>query len=411
VNVYVDGELALEGVDYKQSSGIITRAAGDVEVEVRGVLADGSEVSVIGPTTLSLAQDSLTDVVAVANLANIEPRVLTDNDITPISGVAVSVLHAAPAVGTVDIYVTAPDDLLAGASPVTAGFGDAAGPLELEADTPYRIRITPGQSSTVVYDSGTLSLPDGTELQLMAVENTTGIGDNPVNLLAVCPEGANEIYDVATGAQVRVVHDSADTPAVDVLVNGATALQGLTFPNATNYADLAAPAGTYNVVVAASADNTIAPIDVDLTLEQASSYTAIAIGALNGITDNTITAVLTQDDRRSIATEARVRVVHGSYAVARDIPVDVYLTPTADISSADAAITNLAYGEATDQLAVPPGSYVVTVTATGDKSVVAFSSGAALALDAGTNYTVIARDPAPQEVLAPNLIAPIILTD
>ncbi|MEZ5502392.1 MAG: hypothetical protein R3E50_06930 [Halioglobus sp.] len=39
--------------------------------------------------------------------------------------------------------------------------------------------------------------------------------------------------DVNTGAAVRVVHNSADTPAVDVLVNGTEALNALTFPNAT----------------------------------------------------------------------------------------------------------------------------------------------------------------------------------
>ncbi len=411
VNVYVDGALALEGVDYKQSSGIITRAAGAVEVEVRGILADGSETTVIGPAQLDLAENTRTDVVAINNVAMIEPKLITDDDIAAVAGVELRVLHAAPAVANVDIYVTGPDDAIAAVAPVQAGFGDAAGPLALEANTNYRVRITPEGSATVVYDSGTLSFPEGTDLLLIAVENTTGIGSNPVNLLAVGPDSASEVYDVATGAQVRVVHNSADTPAVDVIVNGSKALTGLTFPNATEYEALEAPAGTYNVVVAASIDNTIAPINVDLTFEQARSYTAIAIGALNGVTDNTITAVLTEDERRNIATEARVRVVHGSYAVAAEIPVDVFLTPDADISAATPAITNLAYGTATDQLSVPPGDYVITVTATGDKSVVAFSSGATVPLEGGVNYTIIARDPAAGEDPTPNLILPTILTD
>jgi hypothetical protein len=80
VNVYVDGALALEGVDYKQSSGILTRAAGAVEVEVRGILADGSETTVIGPAQLDLAENTRTDVVAINTLAAIEPKLITDDD-------------------------------------------------------------------------------------------------------------------------------------------------------------------------------------------------------------------------------------------------------------------------------------------------------------------------------------------
>jgi hypothetical protein len=194
--------------------------------------------------------------------------------------VRVSVLHAAPNVGAVDIYVTAPGDDIANTTPIDADFGDAAGPVALEADTDYQVRITPDGDSTVIYDSGTLTFPAGTELLLIAVENTFKVGANPVNLLAVGPEGAAEVLDVNMGAEVRVAHNSADTPAVDVLIDGTEVIDALVFPSATAYDDIQAPPGTYNVVIAADADNTIAPIDEDVTLEKTQSYTAIAIGSL-----------------------------------------------------------------------------------------------------------------------------------
>ena len=62
------------------------------------------------------------------------------------------------------------------------------------------------------------------------------------------------------------------------------------------------------------------------------------------------------------------------------------------IADAEPVITGLAYGEATAQLQATPSDYWVTVTAAGDKSVVAFDSGGTLALDGDVNYTVIARD-------------------
>jgi hypothetical protein len=389
VNVYVNGNLTLSDVDYKESSGIIALNAGDYEVEVRGILPGGAETTVIGPTTITLTQDQRLDVVAVNPVATITVDTVTTDISEAVTDVQVSVLHAAPAVADVDIYVTAPGDAIADATPIDANYGDDAGPLTLAANTDYRIRITPDGSSTVVYDSGEtpLNFPAGTDLLLAAVENTTNIGSNPVNLIALSADGAAELYDAATGSQVRVVHASYDAGPVDVFVGGGEVLTNVDFTGSSNYGDVEAPAGEYSFVVAAAADNTIKPIDISVTIDQGISYTAYAIGSL---ADDTIAPLLLADDRRSIATQASIRVVHASYNVAEEIPVDVYLTDSDVITDATAAITNLAYGEYTDQIAVSEGTYTITVTAHDDKSVVVYQNSATL--EAGTNYTVIARD-------------------
>ena len=224
----------------------------------------------------------------------------------------VTVLHAAPEVGTVDVYVTAPGDDLANNTPVAAlSFGEAAGPVAISADTQYQVRITPTGTVDVVYDSGEASFPAGTELVLAAVENTFKLAPSPVTLLAIGPASASQIPDIATGAAVRVVHNSADTPAVDILVNGSIAIEDLTFPNATQYDQLEAPAGTYTVAVAAAADPSIQPIVAEVTLVQTDSYTVIAAGSL---ANDALEAIITEDSRRNIATAAIVRVVHGAYA-------------------------------------------------------------------------------------------------
>lgn len=416
VNVYVDGELTLEGVDFKQSSGLIPVAnPGTIVVEVRGILPDGSETSVIGPVDLELQSGIRTDVLAFRRLfdasgdVNIAPWVIDPVDIeSDINDVRVGVAHAASGVGAVDIYVTAPGDALSNTSPIDADFGDAAGPVALEPNTDYQVRITPDGATDVVFDSGVLNFPAGTELLLVAVDNTYKVGDSPVTLLAVGPDGTSELLDLNTGGSVRVVHNSADTPPVDVLVDGTEVLEAVPFTGASNYGDIEAPPGTYNVVVAAAADNSIAPIDIDVTLEAAGSYTAVAIGSF---ADSSVEALLTEDDRRNIATAAVLEVIHGSYLVAADIPVDIYLTPDGVIADAEPAIADLAYGETTDQLQVSPGDYWVTVTAAGDKSVVAFDSGGTLAFEGGVNYTVIARDPSAEEVSGNPLINVILLTD
>lgn len=416
VNVYANGELARGPVDYKESSGLISfDEPVTLEIEVKGILPDGSEVTVIGPVDISLEEGIRTDIVAYDTLfddsgaLNIKPAVLDpvtiEDDITD---VRVSVLHAAPQVGAVDIYVTAPGDDLANTTPIDADFGDSAGPVALAADTQYQVRITPDGDTTVVYDSGTLSFVAGTELLLIAVENTFKAGANPVNLLAVGPDGASEVLDVNMGAEVRVVHNSADTPPVDVLIDGTEVIDALAFPDASAYDDIQAPPGTYNVVVAADADNSIAPIDIDVTLEATQSYTAIAVGSLDA---GTIEPVLTVDERRNIATAAIVEVIHGSYVVAAEIPVDVYLTTDGVIADVDPAIPGLAYKESSGQIPLTPGEYWITVTAAGDKSVVAFDTGGLLALEGSVNYTIIARDPSAEEVSGLPLIRVTLLTD
>ncbi|GAB3271909.1 DUF4397 domain-containing protein [Parahaliea aestuarii] len=416
VNVYIDGELALENVPFKASSGLVEIAEpGTYEVEVRGLLPDGSEVSVIGPVDITLPEGTRTDVVAYDLLfndngdINIKAAVLDAVEIEEgIADVRVSVLHGAAGVGAVDVYVTAPGDALSGVAPITLALGESAGPVALEPATDYQVRITPAGASDVVYDSGTLSFAAGTELLAVAIDNTAKTGTSPASLLAVGAEGATEVLDINAMSEVRVVHNSADTPAVDVLVDGAEVLDAITFPGASDYDALQAPAGTYNVVVAADADNSIAPIDVDLSLEAPWSYTVLALGSF---ADNSIEPLLTTDDRRSVATQASVRVIHGSYLVARDIPVDVYLTADGVIADVDPAIADLAYPGATGQIALAPGNYWVTVTAAGDKSVVAFDSGGAIAFEAGVNYTAIARDPSPSEVQGNPLILLSLLAD
>ena len=152
----------------------------------------------------------------------------------------------------------------------------------------------------------------------------------------------------------------------------------------------------------------VADIDVDLTLKAAESYTVIAAGSL---ADSSLAPILTEDDRRSIATAAVVEVIHGSYLVARDIPVDVYLTSDSVIAGKTPAVSGLSYQESTGQLSLTPGNYWITVTVAGDPSVVAYQTAGDLTLEAGVNYTVIARDPSIQEGVGQPLIKATLLTD
>jgi hypothetical protein len=415
VDVLVNGEVALNGVDYKDSSGWGDFEAGTYSVDVQGILPDGN-AAVIGPADLPFEADTINTVVALNDVQNIEPLVLTQPS-TPVSAGAarVWVLHAARNVqdlvmGPVDVYVTAPDADLTGAAPLGSfNFKEtlpADGPAELPAGD-YQIRVgvgTPGDPEFLLaFDSGTVTLADGADLIIAAVPNTT-LGDSPVSLLVLDSSGSSEILSVGTPAALRVVHASNNTPAVDVFADGAALIEGLEFPNfepAEGFAEVAA--GTYSVVVSPAGAGVegaaIGPADLEFAA--GTTTNVIAVGRLGG-TEGTIeelTVTLADDDPRQIPLFAKVRIIHASVTAASLDPdtVDIYVTaPDTDISdeSVVPTLVDVPYLANTGFLAVAGGTYDITVTVSGSRTP-AIGPLEDVVLEDGGIYTVIARDALP----------------
>jgi hypothetical protein len=78
---------------------------------------------------------------------------------------------------------------------------------------------------------------------------------------------------------VRIVHFSADAPAVDIAPDGEAALiEGLAYADNTGYVDL--PEGAYDLEIrAAGADEAAFDID-ELQLDGGNSFSVFAIGSL-----------------------------------------------------------------------------------------------------------------------------------
>lgn len=384
VNVRLNGTRVISNLEYGQSSSNFILERGTYTVAVDALLPGNATATVIGPVDLSLNAGTKYKIFAVGSVAanTLQPLIVT-SDVKPLAAdnVRLQVVHAASAAPTVDIHVTAPDAPLTSAL-ATLDFRGSTGALDVPAGN-YRVRITlPGQS-TVVFDSGALPLAGGTDLVVAAINNRFS-GAAPVSLLAVTPAGDEiDIKDVNTTASARVVHNVSDAPAVDVIVNDAIKLvEDLSFPDFTGYAAVAPD--TYNVKVAAAADNSVVVINADLNLEAGKFYSVLALGSLG---QNTIEPLVLVDQPRRIATEARVRIVHGSTLAG---PVDIYVTPTSNIADATPAFSNVPFKAETGYVALNAGSYVVTVTPAGSKT--AAIGPVALSLEANKIYTAIARD-------------------
>lgn len=382
VNALIDEFPLANELTYKQATRFVNyRPSGTRTVQVDG-LVPGGTVPVIGPAELSFEADTSYSVIAVGPVAAIEPLIIANpTSAVPAGSVRAQVVHGAPAAPPVDVFVTAPGADLTQAAPLGSfEFKESLGPAVIPAGE-YQIRVTlPGEPGTVVFDSGTVALPDGGDLLIVAVENT-GPGAALISLLVADGVSSFEILDAATPTGFRVIHASSDAPPVDIYVNGGLLLESVPFPAFSDF--VSADPGNYQVTVTAENNPGAVVIDAPLTLEAGQEYSVYAAGLLAGIEPYVLV-----DDRRSIATAARVRIVHLSPGAGL---VDIYVTaPGTDIATVEPTFAEVDFKAETGYVSLAGGSYDVTVTVAGTKT--AAIGPAEITIADGDVYTAVARD-------------------
>uniref|UniRef100_A0A7D5KFK9 DUF4397 domain-containing protein n=2 Tax=Natrinema halophilum TaxID=1699371 RepID=A0A7D5KFK9_9EURY len=171
----------------------------------------------------------------------------------------------------------------------------------------------------------------------------------------------------APGAAVRVAHFSPDAPNVDVYVDGNRILSDVAYGDVSPYLEI--EPGTYTVAVTAAGDPSTVAFEGDVTVE-AAFYTVAAIGELGA---SSFEPLVLLD-----AGSALVRAVHAS----PDAPaVDVY-------ADDELLFENLSFGESSDYIAVPAGTYTVSIRPAGDPETTVFSAD--VTREIGTAYTAYA---------------------
>ena len=409
VNIVVDGTEALSGVDFAQGSGFLgvgqaenVTATGAVVSVVVNAITPGGEVEAIN-ADLPLEFGTETSVIATGTVAGGGlplPVIAVSNPIgEPIAAgnFRAQVVHGAPSAPAVDVYVTALDGPLdAPVNSAPLAFGDFTGQLEVpEGD--YQIRIAvPGAPPTVVYDSGEISLAAGADLMIVAVDNAT-IGDSAVQLVVLDGTAASPLYDTATGAAAVAVHLSQDAPAVDILADIASTadIEALKLVENVSYTDVCVieniPAPEDFTLSVVATGDTSSVLDIPYTAAVNEATTVIVSGLL---ATATLQAIPLSVDARSVATEAKVRLTHGSPSTP---DVDIYLLPAgSDINASEPAFMDVPFGADTGVLSIAPDTYDVYVTAADSKTPAISVIG--LALAGGQVLDVIARDATGAEV-------------
>jgi hypothetical protein len=179
----------------------------------------------------------------------------------------VRVLHASPDAPAVDVYL---DDTIVGAL-TNVPFGTLSDYLEIPAGA-HNVKVyATGDTTTPVIDAD-VSFGADTRTTIAA---TSAVASIQAQVLVDKPAPSCDT------AQVRVVHFSADAPAVDIATTGAdpadAVIQDLAYPSASDYLKL--PAGSYDLEVRVAGTTTVALALPGVAVKACNSYSVFAIGS------------------------------------------------------------------------------------------------------------------------------------
>ena len=163
VDIYLNGQKAIEGLKFTEATPYTTVPGGSYRVQVFPAGAGPSGRAVID-ANVTVRDDMAYTIVAANRLSNIEALVLNDNLATPAAGKAhVRVVHAAPDAPAVDVAVAGGPTVFQ-----NAAFKAATDFTPVDAGT-YRFAVRPAGSQQAVLTTGPLTLEAGRIYSVFAV--------------------------------------------------------------------------------------------------------------------------------------------------------------------------------------------------------------------------------------------------
>jgi Domain of unknown function (DUF4397) len=182
VDVVVDGSVLVPGLAFPDATGFVEVPPANYNVAV--TVAGNPGAVAIGPVDLDLPAGVRHSILAVGQLANIEPLILTDDPRRVATNAKVRIVHASPTAADVDIYVTAVGADIANVSPTltNVAFKANTGFLALQAGD-YDVTVTPAGTKTPAIGPATISIEDGGVYTAIARDPLPGEADFGLILL------------------------------------------------------------------------------------------------------------------------------------------------------------------------------------------------------------------------------------
>ncbi len=273
VDIFINGEKAIEHLSFRRATGYLEVPAGTYTVGIAPSGGTASDIIYTADLTLEPGKvytawaNGLLGSTDAKKAFKVTPSV--DADFAPVVKQArVRAIHAVPDIAgsPVDVYAN-------GVKLVTFDFFAVTDYLTVPAgDYDIRVVLAGGNPQTEAVIQANVKVEGGKDYSIIA-SGTNG------DFCATVLEDDNTL-PAAGKARVRAAHFSPNAPAVDILINGERAIENLSFTEATGYLEV--PAGTYEVGIAPAGGDPI--FTASLSVEAGKVYTAWANGLL-GSTD------------------------------------------------------------------------------------------------------------------------------
>jgi len=342
VDAFVDGAMPsnFQTISFTESTRYTTLAAGNHSLDVS---ADGTVAgAVISAPSLPLDSDGKYTAIAIDSLEDISAIVFEDDATGLDEGkIRVRAIHAAPAVGQVDVLNVAADGT-ATALVSNVDFGEFSNPLDINAGA-YTLGVDVDDDGAPEVYFELPELPAGTLANVYITQDA----DGDVFALAQLGGSTTAVVPLAT-SEVRVIHMSRDAPNVDVYADGGLVVSDLAYTETTGA--LIVPSGSYDLdvtVAGSSPDEAVIQVS-DATFLPSRAYTVFAYGDLSppsGFSDRGLRANIVEDYTEGLdeTSDIRLQAIHVATIVTRG---DLYsVTPSGntllvdDFGFGDAAIT------------------------------------------------------------------------
>ncbi len=383
VDVYVNGSLAINNLEYGSATDYVNVPAGDHTVTVT---AAGSS-DALWEQPFTAAADASTTLIASSASAP-QFAAFQDNLATTAFGsTRLLLVHALEGGPAVDVQLAEAVEL--GGEVQEAGtiiaqdmaYNTSFGAFDLPTQT-YTVDVVVSGTSDAVLSGVALPLTSGTSY--MAV--VYGTVDAPQALLLGAPTQPG-----ADSGLVRFAHGVVGAPDVDVLVNGTLIAPQLSPTSPTEH--IALPAGDHEVtLVAAGTEDEIA--SASLSVSANSAQTAIALPAAGGAT----ISVFPDDVSATAEGLAAISVINA-------VPE---ATATVSLDNGMTLVDGLASGDVSAVSALEPVSAGTSFTLTVDGTA-GEVEGQDVTFYGGVYYNVIllpgSTFSAPQLVIAPTALA------